>query len=164
MVPEERMKLLMKRVEEEYKSILKNADFTGENCVEEARKVVIADMIFHNLDLFLAGSPGEVEVLLFHDHPLKAFYDSLPERDLLLLNGVMEALEIFLKDTRRHIKDLYKQWGNVPLDEVKKAQEFFAMEDQLEEGAKKEYQEKIIPKQEHIIGQESERKEDELGR
>lgn len=99
----------MERAEEEYEELLKNADFSDKNLLKEARRIAAMDMIYRNLEGFLAGSPTDVEAMLFYDRPLEAFYDSLQEQDLLLLNGVVEALNGFLTDTRRHIYEVWIQ-------------------------------------------------------
>ena len=102
---QERIKLLMERAEGEYGELLKNTDFSDENLLKEARRIAAMDMIYRNLEGFLAGSPGDVETMLFYDRPLEAFYDSLQEQGLLLLNGVVEALNGFLTDKigRAHV-------------------------------------------------------------
>ena len=95
------MDVLMKRAEEEYGKLLENADLSDENLLKEAKRIAAMDMIYRNLEGLLAGSPTDVEAMLFYDRPLEAFYDSLQEQDLLLINGVVEALNGFLTDTRR---------------------------------------------------------------
>lgn len=116
----------------EYGELLKNTDFSDENLLKEARRIAAMDMIYRNLEGFLAGSPGDVETMLFYDRPLEAFYDSLQEQGLLLLNGVVEALNGFLTDTRRHIHEVWIQEEPAPAEEIQKAQEFFAMEREIE--------------------------------
>lgn len=89
---QERMELLMERAEEEYGKLLKDADFSDENLLKEARRIAAMDMIYRNLEGFLAGSSTDVEAMLFYDRPLEAFYNSLREQDQMLLNGMVEAL------------------------------------------------------------------------
>ncbi len=135
------MELLMKRAEEEYGKLLKDADFSDENLLKEARRIAAIDMIYRNLEGFLAGSPADVEAMLFYDRPLEAFYGSLQEQDLVLLNGVVEALNGFLTDTRRHIYEIWIQGEPATAEEMGKAQEFFAMEQEIERQAEKEERE-----------------------
>lgn len=106
---QKRMDLLMKRADEEYEKLLKNADFSDKNLLKEARRIAAMDMIYRNLEGFLAGSPTDVETMLFYDRPLEAFYNSLQEQDSLLLNGVVEALNGFLTDSRKHIYEVWIQ-------------------------------------------------------
>lgn len=131
----------MKRVEEEYRKFLKNADFSDKNLLKEARRIAAMDMIYRNLEGFLAGSPTDVETMLFYDRPLEAFYNSLQEQDLLLLNGVVEALNEFLTDSRRHIYEVGIQGEPAPAEELRKAQEFFARAKEIEKEAEKEERE-----------------------
>ena len=49
------MDLLMKRAEEEYGKLLKGADFSDENMLKEAGRIASIDMIYRNLEGFLAG-------------------------------------------------------------------------------------------------------------
>ena len=135
------MDLLMKRAEEEYGKLLKGADFSDENMLKEAGRIASIDMIYRNLEGFLAGSPADVEAMLFYDRPLEAFYGSLQEQDLVLLNGVVEALNGFLTDTRRHIYEIWIQGEPATAEEMGKAQEFFAMEQEIERQAEKEERE-----------------------
>ena len=81
------MGLLMKRAEKEYERLLKDADFSDENLLKEAGRIASIDMIYRNLEGFLAGSPTDVETMLFYDRPLEAFYNSLQEQELLLSNA-----------------------------------------------------------------------------
>lgn len=129
---QERMELLMERVEEEYRKVLEDADFSRGNLLKEARRVAVMDMIYRNMEGFLAGSLTDVETMLFYDRPLEAFYMSLQEQDLLLLDGVLEALNGFLTDTRDHIYEVCTQGGTASMEETRKAQEFLAMERQIE--------------------------------
>lgn len=143
----ERLGLLMKRAEEEYNQVLRNADFSGENFVEEARWVASIDMIYRNLDIFLLENPMDVETMLFYDQPLAAFCKSLPENGLMLLKDVNDALYSFLEDTRGYIHELCAQWKEAPLEELGKAQAFLKMERKIEELEEIEEQEKEIRKQ-----------------
>ncbi len=135
---QERMGLLMKRAEKEYERLLKDADFSDENLLKEAGRIASIDMIYRNLEGFLAGSPTDVETMLFYDRPLEAFYNSLQEQDSLLLNGVVEALNGFLTDSRKHIYEVWIQGEPVPAEELWKAQEFFARAKEIEKEAEKE--------------------------
>lgn len=135
------MDLLMERAEEEYGKLLKDADFSDENLLKEARRIAAMDMIYRNLEGFLAGSPTDVEAMLFYDRPLEAFYNSLQEQDQMLLNGMVEALNGFLTDTRKHIYEVWVQGEPAPAEEMRKAQEFFAMEQEIERQAEMEERE-----------------------
>ena len=135
---QKRMDLLMKRADEEYEKLLKNADFSDKNLLKEARRIAAMDMIYRHLEGFLAGSPTDVETMLFYDRPLEAFYNSLQEQDSLLLNGVVEALNGFLTDSRKHIYEVWIQGEPVPAEELWKAQEFFARAKEIEKEAEKE--------------------------
>ena len=161
---QERMELLMKRAEEEYGKLLKNADFSDENLLKEARRIAAIDMIYRNLEGFLTGSPGDVETMLFYDRPLEAFYGSLQEQDLVLLNGVVEALNGFLTDTRRHIYEIWIQGEPATAEEIGKAQEFFAMEQEIERQAEKKEREMAAGIYQGMAGDGNGREEDGLER
>lgn len=158
------MELLMKRAEEEYGKLLKNADFSDENLLKEARRIAAIDMIYRNLEGFLTGSPGDVETMLFYDRPLEAFYGSLQEQDLVLLNGVVEALNGFLTDTRRHIYEIWIQGEPATAEEIGKAQEFFAMEQEIERQAEKKEREMAAGIYQGMAGDGNGREEDGLER
>lgn len=161
---QERMEQLMERAEEEYGKLLKNADLSDENLLKEARRIAAMDMIYRNLEGFLAGSPTDVETMLFYDRPLEAFYGSLQEQDLLLINGVVEALNGFLTDTRRHIYEIWMQGEPAPAEELRKAQEFFAMEQEIEKEAEKEERETVAGEREDMAGYGGGKEEDGLER
>lgn len=154
----------MKRAEEEYRKLLKNADLSDKNLLKEARRIAAMDMIYRNLEGFLAGSPTDVETMLFYDRPLEAFYNSLQEQDLLLLNGVVEALNGFLTDSRKHIYEVWIQGEPVPAEELWKAQEFFAIEQEIEKEAEKEEREMAAERQEDMAGDGDGREEDGVER
>ena len=158
------MELLMKRAEEEYGRLLKNADFSDENLLKEARRIAAIDMIYRNLEGFLTGSPGDVETMLFYDRPLEAFYGSLQEQDLVLLNGVVEALNGFLTDTRRHIYEIWIQGEPATAEEIGKAWEFFAMEKEIERQAEKKEREMAAGIYQGMAGDGDGREEDGLER
>ena len=122
------------------------------------------DMIYRNLERFLAGSPTDVETMLFYDRPLEVFYNSLQEQDLLLLNGVMEALNGFLTDTRRHICEVWIQEEPAPAEEIQKAREFFAMEREIERQAEREEREMASREWVDMAGYGDGREEDGLER
>ena len=161
---QERMDLLMKRAEEEYGKLLKDADFSDENLLKEARLIAAMDMIYRNLEGFLTGSPTDVETMLFYDRPLEAFYGCLQEQDLVLLNGVVEALNEFLTDTRKHIYEVWVQGEPAPTEEMRKAQEFFAMEQEIEEQAEKEERDMTAGIYQGMAGNGGGREEDGLER
>lgn len=161
---QERMGLLMKRAEKEYERLLKDADFSDENLLKEAGRIASIDMIYRNLEGFLAGSPTDVETMLFYDQPLEAFYGSLQEQDLLLINGVVEALNGFLTDTRRHIYGVWIQEEPASAEEIQKVQEFFAMEQEIEKEAEKEEREIVAGGREDLAGYGGGREEDGLER
>jgi len=154
----------MKRAEEESGKLLKNADLSEENLLKEARRIAAMDMIYRNLEGFLAGSPTDVETMLFYDQPLEAFYGSLQEQDLLLINGVVEALNGFLTDTRRHIYGVWIQEEPASAEEIQKVQEFFAMEQEIEKEAEKEEREIVAGGREDLAGYGGGREEDGLER
>lgn len=154
----------MKRAEKEYERLLKVADFSDENLLEEARRIAAMDMIYRNLEGFLAGSPTDVETMLFYDRPLEAFYNSLQEQELLLLNGVVEALNGFLTDTRRHIHEVWIQGEPAPAEEIRKAREFFAMEQEIEIQAEREEREMAAGRQMVMAGYGGGKEEDGLER
>ena len=158
------MDLLMKRAEEEYGKLLKGADFSDENMLKEAGRIASIDMIYRNLEGLLAGSPTDVEAMLFYDRPLEAFYDSLQEQDLLLLNGVVEALNGFLTDTRRHIYEVWIQGEPASVEEIQKAREFFDMEQEIGKEAEKEEWEIVDGGRENLAGYGGGREEDGLER
>ena len=161
---QERMDVLMERAEEEYGKLLRNADLSDENLLKEARRIAAMDMIYRNLEGFLAGSPTDVETMLFYDRPLEAFYGSLQEQDLLLINGVVEVLNGFLTDTRRHIYGVWIQEEPASAEEIRKAQEFFAMEQEIEKEAEKEEREMEAGGREDLAGYGGGREEDGLER
>ena len=161
---QKRMDLLMKRADEEYEKLLKNADFSDKNLLKEARRIAAMDMIYRNLEGFLAGSPTDVETMLFYDRPLEAFYNSLQEQELLLLNGVMEALNGFLTDTRRHIYEVWIQGEPAPAEEIQKVREFFAMEREIERQAEREERDIASREQVDMAGYGDGREEDGLER
>ena len=144
---EERLGILMERAKEEYDQVIKNADFSGENFVEEAKWVASIDLIYQNLDIFLKGCPMDVETMLFYDRPLAAFCERFPEKELLLLGEMNEALFSFLEDTRGYIHELCEQWKEAPLEELGKAQAFLTMERKIEELEEIEEREKMVRKQ-----------------
>lgn len=158
------MELLMERAEEEYGKLLENADLSDENLLKEARRIAAMDMIYRNLEGFLAGSPTDVETMLFYDRPLEAFYNSLQDQDLLLINGVVEALNGFLTDTRRHIYGVWIQEEPAPAEELRKAQEFFAIEQEIEKEAEKEERETVAGGREDMAGYGGGKEEDGLER
>ncbi len=161
---QERMGLLMMRAEKEYERLLKDADFSDENLLKEAGRIASIDMIYRNLEGFLAGSPTDVETMLFYDRPLEAFYNSLQEQELLLLNGVVEALNGFLTDTRRHIYEVWIQGEPAPAEEIQKVREFFAMEREIERQAEREEREMASREQVDMAGYGDGREEDGLER
>ncbi len=161
---QERMGLLMKRAEKEYERLLKDADFSDENLLKEAGRIASIDMIYRNLEGFLAGSPTDVETMLFYDRPLEAFYNSLQEQELLLLNGVVEALNGFLTDTRRHICEVWIQAEPAPAEEIQKAREFFAMEREIERQAEREERDMASRERVDMAGYGDGREEDGLER
>lgn len=161
---QKRMDLLMERAEEEYEELLKNADFSDKNLLKEARRIAAMDMIYRNLEGFLTGSPTDVEAMLFYDRPLEAFYDSLQEQDLLLLKGVVEALDGFLTDTRRHIYEVWIQGEPAPAEEIQKAREFFARAKEIEEEAEKEERKMETRGREDMAGYGDGKEEDGLER
>ena len=161
---QERMDLLMKRAEEEYGKLLKDADFSDENMLKEAGRIASIDMIYRNLEGLLAGSPTDVEAMLFYDRPLEAFYNSLREQDQMLLNGMVEALNGFLTDTRKHIYEVWVQGEPALAEEMRKAQEFFAMEQEIERQAEKEEREMAAGTYQGTAGDGDGKEEDGLER
>ena len=161
---QKRMDLLMKRADEEYEKLLKNADFSDKNLLKEARRIAAMDMIYRNLEGFLAGSPTDVETMLFYDRPLEAFYNSLQEQDSLLLNGVVEALNGFLTDSRKHIYEVWIQGEPAPAEEIQKVREFFAMEREIERQAEREERDMASREQVDMAGYGDGREEDGLER
>lgn len=136
MVFEERLALLIRKAQEDYKQILLSSNFDEDDMDKTAKvaeKITIAKTMLAYMESSLQESYSDVEVLLFYDKPLTALYEDFKERGTPLWCGLLEPLNSFIISTRHHMKEVMEQWDAVPMDEVQKAGNYFQMEKLIEQ-------------------------------
>lgn len=123
---EDRYKLLKERTRDDYNDILTNANFIDGN-VEELSKKIVISKVMADYVIVLDGSATDIEALLFYEKPVTTFYESCIEKDVSLLDGLMEDVDQFIMDRKHHLQYIFKNPQEFCEKDVEKAVAFMAI-------------------------------------
>ncbi len=130
---EERLSLLLSKVHEDYNEIVRNANFMDGDVEELAEKIMGAKLLMNHMESSFSECHSDVEALLFYDKPLTAILEQFHENQVSLWADLTPDLDGFLQETKRHITEVLEKWDALPMDEMKKAEDYRAMEQQIAE-------------------------------
>lgn len=139
---DDRLAFLQSKVQDEYRDLVRNANFSDGNVEAMAEKITVSRWLTTYISENMADSPADVEALLFYKKPLTAMYEHFCENDIQLWEGLTEPLNDFIQDTKQHIHEVMALWDALPLNEMERAEVYIAMNKQIES-----YQERLEQEQ-----------------
>lgn len=129
---DDRLAWLQSKVEDEYSDLVLNANYLDGDAEALAEKITVSRWLTTYISESMAGSPENVEALLFYEKPLAAIYEHFCENDTQLWEGLTEPINGFIQDTKNHIQEVMAMWNALPLNEMERAEAYMAMSRQIE--------------------------------
>lgn len=126
----ERYELLKERTWNDYNDILANTNFLDGDIEKLSLKIVLAKEMSDYI-MILDGSYTDIESLLFLEKPVTAFYDNCIEKEVSVLEGVMDDINQFILDRKHHIQNIFNDPQGFNEEDVTKAIFFMAVREAM---------------------------------
>jgi hypothetical protein len=145
---EERLTLLVERVQAEYDEYMKNVLTLDSKCiVKEARKIAVMEEVLSQIASGIIDHPYDVEILLTFDQPLAASYGHWENNsgEDAFMEGIAASMSGFLTVTRDELAEKMGRYDSLTPEEQERIMEYhnheLAVFDHLQE---QEFREKYI--------------------
>jgi len=122
---EERFAMLCERAKRDFDEYLWDvAVMDAPEFFKEAKKIVVMEEMLSQIKSGQFDHPLDVELLLYHDHPLLAAYNQWEQDGLGITAAVNEGVNVFLAKTRNQLVKTQAQYDTLSPDEQARIMEY----------------------------------------
>jgi len=122
---EERFALLCERAQKDYDEYLREvAHMDAPGVFKEAMKIVVMEEMLSQIKNGQFDHPYDVELLLYHEHPLQAAYGQWEKSEFGIMTVINETVNELLCRTRENLTDMQARYDTLPPGEQVRVLEY----------------------------------------